>query len=210
VFAPGAGRVIGLPAVVALFLAVVVVGAGLSGGDLALVAVPLAIAAGFAVFFAVFFRDPDRRPGEGIVSAADGRVREIAIEDGRLRISVFMNVTDVHVNRFPIDARVDDVSEAGSGFRPAYRSDADHNVRRRYLLSSPLGPVEVVQITGVVARRLVAFVHAGTSARKGDRLGMIILGSRVDVLLPADRVLASVKVGDRVRAGSSSIARERS
>ncbi len=205
-FAPGAGRplaVVGalLVAIAGILLARLLPDAalflGLWGAGTAL-----------WLFFVVFFRDPERAPGPGIVSAADGRVRAVEREADRWRISVFMNVTDVHVNRLPLDARVEAVDDAGDGYRAAYRPDADHNVRRAYRLATPIGPVEVVQMTGVVARRLVSFVRPGSAGRKGDRFGMIVLGSRVDVLLPAARATPTVRVGDRVRAGASSIARE--
>jgi len=206
VFAPGAGRYLGAGAAVLLFLAVLPVVRAIS------LSVPFGavLGAGFALwlFFAVFFRDPERVIGEGIVSAADGRVCAVEREENAWRVSVFMNVTNVHVNRFPVEGRVEEIESAGTGFRPAYRPDAARNVRRRYRLTTTLGTVEVVQITGVVARRLVSFVHVGSSGRKGDRLGMVVLGSRVDVVLPADRASPVVKVGDRVRAGSSSVARE--
>jgi phosphatidylserine decarboxylase len=206
VFAPSAGRYLGAAAAVLLFLAALP----------AVGAVPLSLPwtvgllAGVVVwgFFAVFFRDPERTPGEGIVSAADGRVRAVDREGNVWRISVFMNVANVHVNRFPVDGRVTGIEGGGSGFRAAYRPEADRNVQRHYRLSTALGPVEVVQITGVVARRLVSFVRAGSLGKKGDRLGMIVLGSRVDVLLPADRTSPVVRVGDRVRAGTSPIAME--
>lgn len=166
----------------------------------------VALAALF-VFFLIFFRDPDRPVGEGIVSAADGRVRAVERRGELWNVSVFMNVTDVHVNRFPIDGEVEEITTLGSGFRAAYRSDAERNVQRRYRLRTAIGPVEVVQITGVVARRLVSFVHVGSKGTRGARLGMIVLGSRVDVLLPADRVVVAVAPGERVWAGRSTIAR---
>ncbi|MGI0071125.1 MAG: phosphatidylserine decarboxylase [Thermoplasmata archaeon] len=205
-FAPGAGRPLGVVAVLLLLV----------GGLVAVRVIPdplaaysaLALATGLWVFLVVFFRDPERTPGDGVVSAADGRVRAVARDGDRWRISVFMNVTDVHVNRFPLDARVESVGETGSGFRPAYRPDADHNVRRSYALATALGPVEVVQMTGVVARRLVSFVGPGSEGKKGERFGMIVLGSRVDVLLPVTRLRPTVTVGDRVRAGATTIARE--
>jgi phosphatidylserine decarboxylase len=209
VFAPGAGRMIGPPAAIAVVLGILLIGSSPHGGALAGLALAILAAIGLAVFFAVFFRDPERVPGEGIVSAADGRIRAVDTVDGRIRISVFMNVTDVHVNRLPFDGRVEEISDTGSGFRAAYLPDAEHNVQRRYRLASSIGPIEIVQITGVVARRLVAFVAPGSSGRKGDRFGMIVLGSRVDVLLPADHVELLVKVGDRVHAGATSIARVR-
>ena len=161
------------------------------------------------LFLLNFFRDPHRRIGDGVVSAADGRVREVRASETELLISVFMNVADVHVNRAPTDGTFVRVHDGGAGRRPAYRSDADQNVSRTYEMATPLGPVRVVQITGILARRLVSFVRSGATVRKGDRFGMIILGSRVDVFLPAQRVEPAVHVGDRVLAGVTTIARER-
>ena len=205
-FAPGAGRPLGIVA-----LALVVVAALVAVGILPhpwYTIAALAVAAGVWIFLATFFRDPERVPGEGVVSAADGRVRAVVREGERWRISVFMNVTNVHVNRLPTDARFESIEDAGGGFRPAYRPDADHNARRAYALATPYGPVEVVQMTGIVARRLVSFVRPGAEGKKGDRFGMIVLGSRVDVLVPAARLTPAVRVGDRVLAGASTIARE--
>ncbi len=161
-------------------------------------------------FFAIFFRDPERTPGDGVVSAADGRVKIVAEEEGRWRIAVFMNVTDVHVNRFPLDAEVVSIDDSGEGFRPAYAPDATHNVQRRYRLNTRYGRVEVIQMTGIVARRLVSLVRPSEDHFKGDRLGMILLGSRVDVLLPVGAFRPAVKPGDRVWAGRSTVAVERS
>ncbi len=166
------------------------------------------LVAGWA-FLAAFFRDPERPAGEGIVSAADGRVRDVRTIDGELLVSVFMNVSNVHVNRLPWDGRFVEVDDGGAGHRAAYRPDAWRNVSRSYRLETDLGPVRIVQITGVVARRLVSFVRSGESRRKGERFGMIVLGSRVDVYLPAARVDPQVRVGDRVVAGRSTIARVR-
>jgi len=206
VFAPGAGRYLGAGAAGLLVLVALPV-LGLipfTGAWVGLMAAGL----GVWLFFAVFFRDPERSVGEGVVSAADGRVRAVAREGATWRVSVFMNVSNVHVNRFPVDGRIEDVQNRGEGFRAAFRPEADRNVQRRYRLSTALGPVEVIQITGIVARRLVSFVDVGAVGKRGERLGMIVLGSRVDVLLPADRATPVVRVGDRVRAGTSSIARE--
>lgn len=160
-------------------------------------------------FLAWFYRDPERSAGPEIVSPADGRIAFVTEEAGQLRIAVFMNVTDVHVNRFPMNASVEAVEEAGHGFAPAYRASARGNVQRRYRLATAFGTVFVIQITGILARRLVSFVHAGEAHRKGERLGMIVLGSRVDLLVPADRLTAVVRPGDRVVAGVTPIARER-
>ncbi len=159
-------------------------------------------------FFAWFFRDPERSPGEGVVSAADGRVREVQERGDELLISVFMNVTDVHVNRAPLAATFARVGDAGAGHRAAFRPDAERNVARTYELTTALGPVRVVQITGVFARRLVSFVRPGDRRAKGERFGMIVFGSRVDVVLPRARLVPTVRVGDRVQAGATTIARE--
>ena len=204
-FAPGAGRYLGAGAAAVLVLAALPLTGrfALSWPWAALVAVTLAV----WLFFAVFFRDPERAVGDGIVSAADGRVRAVSSDGGVLCVSVFMNVTNVHVNRFPLEGAVEGIENSGSGFRAAFRDDAGHNVQRRYRLGTTIGHVEVVQITGVVARRLVSFVAPGARRGKGERLGMIVLGSRVDVFLPADRATPTVKVGDRVRAGVTTIAR---
>jgi phosphatidylserine decarboxylase len=169
-------------------------------------AVPFLIVSGFLIWF---FRDPDRAPGEGIVSPADGHVSLLGREEGRLRIGVFMNVTDVHVNRFPLDAEVVWVGDGGRGHAPASAAHSRGNVQREYRLKTSIGEVTLIQITGILARRLVSFVKAGHSGSKGDRLGMIVLGSRVDVLLPEDRVDAAVRIGDRVYAGVTTIARVR-
>ena len=168
-----------------------------------------ALALGLWAFLAWFFRDPERSIGEGIVSAADGRVLLVGAEGDRWQIAVFMNVTDVHVNRFPMAATVTSVTPAGRGFRPAYDHDADHNERLHYRLDTAIGPVEVVAMTGIVARRLVSFVRAGDARQKGDRLGMIVMGSRVDVFLPKDRIVPLVVPGQRVRAGTTPVAREK-
>ena len=205
-FAPGAGRILGQVGLILLLIAGLVVLGVIPNRDAAYAA--LLLAGVVWIFFAQFFRDPERTPGPGVVSCADGRVRAVDREGDRWRISVFMNVTDVHVNRFPVDARVESIGSAGAGYRAAYRADADHNVQRSYHLVSALGPVEVIQMTGVLARRLVSFVRPGSEGRKGERFGMIILGSRVDVLLPVAAATPTVKVGDRVRAGETSIARE--
>lgn len=168
----------------------------------------LAVVGAMIAALAAFFRDPERTTGPDIVAPADGRVRAVDREAEVLRISIFMNVTDVHVNRFPLDATVDRIDDQGSGYRPAYEEDSRHNVRRHYHLTTALGGVEVIQMTGIVARRLVSYVRPGESHRKGERFGMIGLGSRVDVLLPVDRAAPVVRVGERVRAGETPIARE--
>lgn len=166
-----------------------------------------ALAFGLLAFVAYFFRDPERVVAEGVVSAADGRVRAVERLGDRWLVSVFLGVQDVHVNRLPLAGKLEAIEGSGHGWRPAYRPEAERNVQRRYRLATELGPVDVVQITGIVARRLVSFLRVGDRGEKGARFGMIVLGSRVDVLLPASRTEPTVRVGERVRAGSSTIAR---
>lgn len=203
-FAPGSGRPLGVTGGLIVLIAILWAGSVVPR-SVGLGACVL-LAAGAWAFLAQFFRDPERPTGDGIVSAADGRVREIHEENGILRISVFMNVTDVHVNRAPLSGRIARIDDSGHGFRPAYQVDAGHNVQRRYQFETDLGMVEVVQMTGILARRLISFVRPGETVRKGGRFGMIILGSRVDVLLPSARVRSMVRPGERVHAGSTMIA----
>jgi len=205
VFAPRSGPYLSAGAAVLLLLIGLIAIGQLPSAPL-LVGLVVLLAALWA-FLAWFFRDPARVIGPGIVSAADGRVLRVERDGDRWQIAVFMNVTDVHVNRFPIDATVTSVRDGGAGFRPAYAPDAAHNVRRHYDLETSVGPVEVVQMTGAVARRLVAFARPGGTYAKGERLGMIVLGSRVDVFLPASATVPTVSVGDRVAAGVTPIAR---
>ncbi|HYK92689.1 MAG TPA: phosphatidylserine decarboxylase [Thermoplasmata archaeon] len=203
-FAPGSGRYLLLSGAGLVLLA----GGFIAGWVDRTVLAGALLVLGWGVwgFFAVFFRDPERTIGPGIVAAADGRVRAVEVEGGWTTISTFMNVHNVHVNRFPLEATVRSIDTRGSGFRAAYRDDARHNRRRHYLLDTALGEVEVVQMTGVVARRLISLVQPGEIREKGSRLGMILLGSRVDVRLPAHRVRVLVRVGDRVAAGTTPIA----
>jgi phosphatidylserine decarboxylase len=204
--APGAGRFLIVP-LFALILIGLLLGLHLASVNGLLVGLILGLLVLFA-FFAWFFRDPERPVGPNIVSAADGRVKAVERARDRWRVSVFMNVTDVHVNRFPLGGRVERIEDSGSGFRPAFAEDAAHNAQRTYHLATSLGPVEIIQMTGILARRLVSFVGPGDERPKGSRLGMILLGSRVDVLLPLDRVRVLVRPGDRVRAGVTSIGEE--
>jgi phosphatidylserine decarboxylase len=208
VFAPQTGRFL-LPVLLLLLLLSGLVGIGYLPRSLEF-ALILAIGYGYWAFFAAFFRDPERTAGSGIVAPADGRVLAIERDDEQVRLAIFMNVTDVHVNRFPIAGRVEGIETSGEGFRPAYVPDARHNLQRRYTLSTSLGTVEVIQMTGLIARRLVSFVGVGAARSKGDRLGMIVLGSRVDLILPTASVRIRVNVGDRVRAGVTTVAEERS
>lgn len=164
-----------------------------------------------------FFRDPDRGvvaaadEGRALVSPADGKVVRVdTVQDPDLgladRLAVFMRVSDVHVNRAPVAGDVRRLTHTKGRHLPAFSKDAEGNERVTTLYATALGDVKVVQIAGAVARRIVPYVAAGDHVAVGDRIGLIRLGSRCDVLVPAGRVEWTVAVGDKVRGGASLIA----
>lgn len=171
-----------------------------------LILAPLVVVLVFFGLLLSFFRDPERTVAEGIVAAADGRVMVVKEEGSRIRIGTFMNVTNVHVNRSPAAGYLVRVDTREGPRAPAYSPEATGNAQKRYLLGTPIGLVEVVQITGLIARRCVAYSRAGSPLRRGERFGMVLFGSRVDVVLPKDSVRVVVRVGTRVHAGSTTIA----
>ncbi len=157
-----------------------------------------------------FFRDPDRtipKEANAIVSPADGLVMELVDEEfeGRpmRRLSIFMSPLDVHVNRAPITGAIRTLQYKQGSFQVASRSEASlENEQNVFTLAGEQGEVVVKQIAGLLARRIVFWKRLGDRLERGERLGMIKFGSRVDVLVAA-AVEWRVKVGDRVRAGSS-------
>lgn len=175
---------------------------------------PLACLAALVVNF---FRNPERPiPGEpgAIVSPADGVVVEVADEPApRLhgapatRISIFMNVLDVHVNRSPIAGRVVEVAYTPGKFLAANVPKASlENEQNALLLESPSGcRVTLVQIAGLIARRIVNYARPGDRLGRGQRFGLIRFGSRVDVYLPPEARVV-VAPGRRVAAGASVLA----
>jgi phosphatidylserine decarboxylase len=174
-----------------------------------LVAVPVLLAA----FFLWFFRDPARRvPSEPglIVSPGDGKVEEtdwIETTAGpRLRVTIFLNVFDVHVNRVPVGGTVTLVEHREGLFLNAMRPDsAVHNEQTLITIDAGGYEVSFKQIAGLLARRIVCNLKAGDRVERGQRMGLIKFGSRVDVLMPAE-VALRVKVGQRVKGGSSVLA----
>jgi len=161
------------------------------------------------VFFLVFFRDPDRKIGKNIVAVADGKIREITEENDKdvgkcTKISTFMNVQNVHVNRMPIDGKIIDLKHFSGFHIPAFKKESEKNERVSMLIETKIGMIKVVQIAGTLARRVVPYVKKGDTVKKGERIGIIRLGSRVDVYLPSKKI--TVKVGSRVKAGEDNIA----
>ena len=163
-----------------------------------------------AFFVLNFFRDPERPIPAGpdvIVSPADGRVVQLTEEDhggrARRRLSIFMSPLDVHVNRAPVAGTVKDITYRKGSFRVASQDRASvENEQNIFTLQGERGEVVVKQIAGLLARRIVFWKHVGDSLRRGERVGMIKFGSRVDVLVEPT-VEWQVRVGDRVQAGSS-------
>lgn len=171
-----------------------------------------------AVFVAFFFRNPDRAVPSGkglIVAPADGRI--VAIDRDVVapltgkksqRVSTFMSLFSVHINRFPVDARLaNSMYYTGRFSIASLDKSSRRNERNVLVLEDEEGRELVVsQIAGAIARRIVCYVKEGDALRRGERFGMIRFGSRVDVYLPPE---ASVEVsrGDRVKAGETVIGR---
>lgn len=166
-----------------------------------------------AVFFLWFFRDPSRNVPQGVglvVSPADGKVEEAdwieTTAGSRVRVTIFLNVFDVHVNRVPISGTVSLVEYREGQFLNAMKPEsAVHNEQTLITIDAGEYSVSFKQIAGLLARRIVCRLKPGDRVERGQRMGLIKFGSRVDVLLPA-AVQLRVKAGDRVKGGSSVLA----
>lgn len=160
------------------------------------------------IVLAVFFRDPKRDIGGGIVSPADGVVDCVAEDGGVLKVGVFMNLHNVHVNRSPIDGTIIKMEHTPGGYAPAYKREAHRNEKLATTIQSDIGDVRVEQITGALVRRIVPYVKTGDSVRRGQKIGIVRFGSRVDTYLPANRVKAKVSIGQKLNAGQTMAERE--
>jgi phosphatidylserine decarboxylase len=169
----------------------------------------------FAAFFLWFFRDPNRPipPERGlVVSPADGKVTEVArisTSDGeRLRLSIFLSVFDVHVNRSPVEGILREVRyRKGKYLNAMNPACSEINEQNLAIVDCIEGyQVSFVQIAGLLARRIVFTKRVGDYLERGERVGLIKFGSRTDVLLPS-HAEPLVKPGDRVRGGASILAR---
>jgi phosphatidylserine decarboxylase len=174
-----------------------------------------AAGAGFMVFF---FRDPDRAvqvPPEVILSGADGWVRSIERLDPTphfpgpaVRISTFLTPFDVHVNRAPVQGRVTALAYTpGRHLLTVDNAASERNEHSTILIEGGVVACQVRQIVGPVVRRVVHWLAEGQGLERGERIGLMKFGSRLDVCLPADRVEVLVRRGERVRAGLTPIAR---
>lgn len=170
-------------------------------------AVPLLILAAFCLYF---FRDPDREipTGPVAVSPADGKVVAVVPETPTLnRISIFLNIFDVHVNRTPIGGIIEKVHYQKGAFKVASREECSTINEMNVLTVKGDGTTVVFkQIAGLIARRIVCYKKPGDRVATGERIGLIKFGSRMDVLLGPEWEIV-VSPGQRVSAGSSVIAR---
>ncbi len=177
----------------------------------------LALAAAvLTVAMAGFFRDPNRlgpRGRELVLAPADGKVIEVGLTDeptylrGRaLRISIFLSLFDVHVNRYPVSGEVAHRSYEPGRFEPAWRTSASNsNERASTGIHGERFPILVRQVAGLVARRIVTYATLGDRVQQGDRMGLIRFGSRVDVYLPP-AAIPNVQVGHRAVGGLTVLA----
>jgi phosphatidylserine decarboxylase len=165
-------------------------------------------------FVLYFFRDPERVPPSdpgAVVSPADGRVMEVVEEPlgsrpGR-RISIFLAVWNVHINRAPVAGTIRKVEYKPGKFYAAMRSRASaENEQNVFYLETPKGEIVFKQIAGWIARRVVAWKGAGSSVALGERVGMIRFGSRMDVWLPMEAEIVA-RPGQNVAGGTSILAR---
>ena len=173
---------------------------------ISLTAIPVLL----AVFFLIFFRDPNREIPDGpglIVSPGDGKVEEAewieTTAGSRFRVSIFLSVFDVHVNRIPISGKVTVMEYREGQFLNAMNPEsAILNEQTLIVIEDGENSVSFKQIAGLLARRIICDVKTGDMVQRGQRMGMIKFGSRVDVLMPAD-VELRVQPGDRVQGGKS-------
>ena len=164
-------------------------------------------------FFIIFFRDPDRKIGNGVVACADGIIQNISDDDvdsvGKcIKISIFMNIYNVHVNRMPFAGEVTEINYIPGSHVPAFNKESERNERLEILVKTKIGMIKIVQIAGIFARRIVSYIKVGDFINKGEKIGLIRFGSRVDVYLPKkyDKSIIVLK-GDRVKAGEDEIAK---
>lgn len=160
-----------------------------------------------AAFVCYFFRNPERVIPDGanlVVSPADGKIVKISRkEDGEQTVSIFLSIFNVHVNRSPISGELEEFEYKRGRFKVAYDEEASKINEQNILTISGQGiRVTVKQVAGLIARRVVCWKKKGHSIQRGELIGLIRFGSRVDVVLPG-HVKLLVKLGDNVQGGSS-------
>ena len=172
---------------------------------------------GTALGCLLFFRDPPRRvspdpdvlyaPADGVVVGVDTAPEKWLGGEEALRISTFLALHDVHVNRSPAAGRIVEAEETPGGYAPAFLGKAKGNHRKRLAIEDGRRRFVVVQIAGMVARRISSWAWLGDRVGAGERIALIHFGSRAEVLVPATEARALAQVGQRVRAGVTPLAR---
>jgi phosphatidylserine decarboxylase len=167
-------------------------------------------------FFAYFFRDPERHVPQGnglVVSPADGRIMIAGSSDGRWsppgdwkQVTIFLSPLDVHINRSPVAGRVTRIDYRPGKFLPAFHEASSDNELNEIWIDAQGRTVVFRQVVGVLARRIVCRVSVGDELERGQRVGLMKFGSRMDVFVPSDAEL-EVQVGQRVIGGETVLAR---
>lgn len=163
----------------------------------------------FTAFVAFFFRDPERAiPADPktVVSPADGKVVRIEPVSEGTRVSIFLSIFNVHVNRSPIAGRIEAMEYHKGKFKAAFDHAASVENERNTITVHGEVRLAFSQIAGLIARRIVCWKKVGDAIEKGERVGLIRFGSRCDIVLPAN-VRVTAIIGDSVRGGSSPIGR---
>lgn len=162
--------------------------------------------------FIIFFRDPTRLIGKDIIASADGIIRKVgSVHDPEIGdawfISTFMNIYHVHVNRMPMTGTIQKITHHPGSHLPAFKKESDRNERVVILVKTAEGLMKIVLIAGTLARRIVLYVKTKDTVRKGERISLIRLGSRVDVYLAKElNVHIQVSEKDHMKAGESTLA----
>ena len=156
-----------------------------------------------------FFRDPERLVPMGInhiVSPADGKIISIRTQDDDYQVvSIFLNIFDVHVNRMPITGTIMDVDYNKGKFLMAFEHNAcDENERNIITINSLIGTIRLVEIAGLIARRIICYANKGKEIEIGDRIGFMRFGSRIDLILPT-KINLEVKLGQKVMGNTTTI-----
>ena len=171
-----------------------------------------------SLFTLWFFRDPERHfdsKDNQLLSAADGKIcfigeenppSETQFKEKMKKISIFMNVFNVHVNRSPVDGNIEKIIyKNGKFFNASLNKASEYNERNSFIINTGEDKVVVIQIAGLIARRIISFISEGHKIDKGDRIGLIRFGSRVDIYLPRNYEI-KVNQDDIVIAGETIIA----
>lgn len=162
------------------------------------------------IFTIFFFRDPEREckcPEGVIISPADGKIIKIKEENGKVFVSIFMSVFNVHINRSPIEGTIKESKHFHGTYIAAYKDkSSEENERLRWVVESKKEAVEFTQIAGLVARRIHPFKREGEEVKRGEKIGLIAFGSRVDIKFDCKSKKLLVKEGDKVKGGLTPLA----